>query len=255
MANEASGNRSLAVSQPLGRTQLRDRGDASAARSMGSARASRRRRLSGVCRSRRAPDLVNLSSLPDGDGYLAERTAIIHYLTTERDLLVADRDAGAPGGLLTVGGPAFDEGPTTPLATEARRGIDCQSLAQIHFENLPGSLSEVAEIGNLWPKTSTSDVTLLSGAAATETAVKKAVAGRRVVHLATHGFVLGTDCESNPAGVRAVGGLARTSTRAAAVTEEILCSAQAWRSRVRTGVARTPAIRTKASSQPKRSPD
>ena len=34
-----------------------------------------------------------------------------------------------------------------------------------------------------------------------ETAVKKAVAGRRVVHLATHGFVLGTDCEPNPVGV------------------------------------------------------
>jgi CHAT domain-containing protein/tetratricopeptide (TPR) repeat protein len=165
-------------------------------------------------------NLVNLSSLPDGDGYLAERTPIIHYLTTERDLLVADRDAGAPGGLLTVGGPAFDDGPTTPVATEARRGADCQSLAQIHFANLPGSLSEVAEIGSLWPKTSTSDVTLLSGAAATETAVKKAVAGRRVVHLATHGFVLGTDCESNPVGVRAVGGLARTATTSAAVTEE-----------------------------------
>ena len=54
-------------------------------------------------------NLVNLSSLPDGDGYLAERPAIIHYLTTERDLLVTDRDAGAPGGLLTVGGAAFDE--------------------------------------------------------------------------------------------------------------------------------------------------
>jgi CHAT domain-containing protein/tetratricopeptide (TPR) repeat protein len=165
-------------------------------------------------------NLVNLSSLPDGDGYLAERPAIIHYLTTERDLLVTDRDAGAPGGLLTVGGAAFDEGTSTPVTTEARRGADCQSLAQIHFESLPGSLSEVAEIGSLWPKTSTSDVTLLSGAAATETAVKKAVAGRRVVHLATHGFVLGTDCEPNPVGVRAVGGLARTSTKAAAPTEE-----------------------------------
>ena len=68
-------------------------------------------------------NLVNLSSLPDGDGYLAERPAIIHYLTTERDLLVTDRDAGAPGGLLTVGGAAFDEGTSTPVTTEARRGL------------------------------------------------------------------------------------------------------------------------------------
>jgi len=165
-------------------------------------------------------NLVNLSSLPDGDSYLAERSASIHYLTTERDLLLPDRDASAARGLLTVGGPAFDEGPALPVATEARRGTECQSLAQVHFDNLPGSLSEVAEIGGLWPKTRANDVTLLSGTAATETAVKRAVAGRRVVHLATHGFVLGTDCELGPSGLRAVGGLARTSAQAAAVAEE-----------------------------------
>ncbi len=165
-------------------------------------------------------NLVNLSSLPDGDSYLAERSAIIHYLTTERDLLLPDRDASAARGLLTVGGPAFDEGPALPVATEARRGTECQSLAQVHFDNLPGSLSEVTEIGRLWPKTSANDVTLLSGAAATETAVKRAVSGRRVVHLATHGFVLGTDCEFGPSGLRAVGGLARTSAQAAAVAKE-----------------------------------
>ena len=61
---------------------------------------------------------------------------------------------------------------------------------------------------------------LLSGAAATETAVKRAVAGRRVVHLATHGFVLGADCEPGPAGVRAVGGLTRANPETAVVAEE-----------------------------------
>jgi len=167
-------------------------------------------------------NLVNLSALPDGESYLAERTAIIHYLTTERDLLMAGRDANAANGLLTVGGPAFDDGPDLPVATVARRGTECQSLAQTHFDNLPGSLSEVTEIGSLWPKTGANNVTMLSGAAATETAVKRAVAGRRVVHLATHGFVLGTDCEPGPAGVRAVGGLARTAAHAAVAEENPL---------------------------------
>lgn len=180
--------------------------------------------IGGVSRVFVVPDgrlnLVNFSSLPDRNGYLAERNAIIHYLTTERDLLLPDRDRGANRGLLTVGGPAFDEGQTLPVTKEARRGAECQSLAQIRFDSLPGSLSEVAEIGNLWPKTSANDVTLLSGAAATETAVKRAVTGRRVVHLATHGFVLGTDCEPVPPGVRAVGGLARTSAQVVAVSEE-----------------------------------
>lgn len=180
--------------------------------------------IGGVSRVFVVPDgrlnLVNFSSLPDRDGYLGERNAIIHYLTTERDLLLPERDRGAARGLLTVGGPAFDEGQTLPVTKEARRGAECQSLAQVRFDNLPGSLSEVAEIGNLWSKTSANDVTLLSGASATETAVKRAVTGRRVVHLATHGFVLGTDCEPVPSGVRAVGGLARTSAQVVAVSEE-----------------------------------
>ena len=50
--------------------------------------------------------------------------------------------------------------------------------------------------------------------------MKRAVAGRRVVHLATHGFVLGADCEPGPAGVRAVGGLTRAKSDTAAVAEE-----------------------------------
>jgi CHAT domain-containing protein/tetratricopeptide (TPR) repeat protein len=181
--------------------------------------------MTGASRIFVVPDgllnLVNLASLPDGDGYLAERDTLIHYLTTERDLLLPEREAGGRNGLLTVGGPAFDEGPAPPVAA-ARRGSECQSLAHVQFSNLPGSLSEIAEIGSLWPRTRVSDVTLLSGPAATETAVKKAVTGRRVVHLATHGFVLGADCGSNPAGVRAVGGLARSGAAALAAADNPL---------------------------------
>ena len=164
-------------------------------------------------------NLVNLAALPDGDGYLAERASVIHYLTTERDLLLPMREAGAPSGLLTVGGPAFDEQPTA-VSTSARRSADCQSLASLHFQSLPGSLSEVAEISRLWPRTNASDVTVLSGPAATETAVKNAAAGHRVVHLATHGFFLGADCTPVPAGVRAVGGLVSLSGAAATAGEE-----------------------------------
>ena len=43
-------------------------------------------------------NLVNLAALPDGDGYLVERSPVIHYLTTERDVLLPVRDAGAPRG-------------------------------------------------------------------------------------------------------------------------------------------------------------
>ena len=77
--------------------------------------------LAGASRILIVPDgllnLVNLAALPDGDGYLVERSPVIHYLTTERDLLLPMRDAGAPGGLLTVGGPAFDEAPAAVVTT------------------------------------------------------------------------------------------------------------------------------------------
>ena len=71
-----------------------------------------------------------------------------------------------------------------------------------------------------WPKTGANDVTVLSGPAATETAVKKAAAGHRVVHLATHGFFLGADCAPTPSGVRSVGGLVSLSGPAATAGED-----------------------------------
>jgi CHAT domain-containing protein len=53
---------------------------------------------------------------------------------------------------------------------------------------------------------------VLSGAAATETAVKQNVSGSRVVHFATHGFFLGADCTPGIAGTRSVGGLAKRAS-------------------------------------------
>jgi CHAT domain-containing protein len=78
----------------------------------------------------------------------------------------------------------------------------------VQFVDLPGSRNEVAEVARLWP-----DVTVLTGRAATETAVKRAVGGRQVVHFATHGFFLGSGCEPGAAGTRAVGGLALAKPR------------------------------------------
>ena len=47
----------------------------------------------------------------------------------------------------------------------------------------------------------------LIGGAATESAVKQLGPGRRILHLATHGFFLGDECASPLDGTRAVGGL------------------------------------------------
>jgi CHAT domain-containing protein/tetratricopeptide (TPR) repeat protein len=155
-------------------------------------------------------NLVTFAALPTGvRGYLVEQFPAIHYLTAERDAIARDETRPATG-LLAIGGAAFDARPSrsshAPVSLSARRS-GCGSIGAMHFEDLPGSREEVADIARLWSRTTADPPTMLTGAAATEGAVKKAIAGHRVVHLATHGFFLGSDC-SAPSGTRSVGGLA-----------------------------------------------
>src|SRR4030095_5414831 len=95
------------------------------------------------------------------------------------------------GSLLAVGNPAFDDPAGAPRSQPAVRRSGCEASGPPRFGNLPGSQGEVTEISKLWPVSGSNIVTVLSGATASETAVKKALVGRRVVHLATHGFFLG----------------------------------------------------------------
>jgi CHAT domain-containing protein/tetratricopeptide (TPR) repeat protein len=154
-------------------------------------------------------NLVNIAALIDREGrYLIERDSVIHYLSTERDAVVGAVKSRSRGGLLAVGNPAFDDGGPPSRSQPATRRSDCEPAAPTRFGNLPGSQGEVTEISQIWPATSSSVVTVLSGPTASETAVKKALAGRRVLHFATHGFFLGDACP--PEGSRS-GGIARSS--------------------------------------------
>jgi len=154
---------------------------------------------------------VNVAALPDRDGaYVAERAAILHYLSTERDLVMpVGPEQGR--GLLAVGGAAFDglAEHTEELPLTMRSG--CGGLGTEPFVDLPGSRREVEEIGKFWPAARQLEATILSGPAATETAVKKSLAGRRILHFATHGFFLG-NCSPTVGGTRSVGGLAKISS-------------------------------------------
>jgi CHAT domain-containing protein len=95
----------------------------------------------------------------------------------------------------------------------------------VHFEDLPGSRNEAADIAKIWPSIGSSqedDVRLLSGRAATKTAVKQAEVGRRVVHLATHGDVLQSRCDPTAGNTRGVGALALASAPASGLAENPL---------------------------------
>ena len=154
-------------------------------------------------------NLVNLAALTDRQGrYFVERDAVIHYLSTERDVVVGTVGSKSQGSLLAVGNPAFDEGGPPSRAQPATLRSTCEPAGPARFGNLPGSLAEVNEISQLWPRSGTSVVTVLSGSTASETAVKKALIGRRVLHFATHGFFISDACP--PDGSRS-GGVARSS--------------------------------------------
>ena len=170
--------------------------------------------------------LLNFATLPTGpDRYLVESDAVIHHLSSERDL-VADRDSAEKGaGILIVGGPDYDSPQTFALQSSGRggsspllasalsprpafRGPTSAELRSLKFEPLPASREEAQELAGLFRRTSGSplgdripgeSVTVLVGGDASEEALKQEAPGKRILHLATHGFVLVGDPEANGA--------------------------------------------------------
>ena len=68
---------------------------------------------------------------------------------------------------------------------------DQAKLAEIHLDRLPETGPEVTEIAALCRERLGEEATVLLGAQALEDALKELAPGRRMLHLATHGFFLG----------------------------------------------------------------
>jgi CHAT domain-containing protein/tetratricopeptide (TPR) repeat protein len=182
-------------------------------------------RLGGVARVLVVPDgavhQIPLGALPTSPGrYLIEDRPTLHLLSTERDVvtLAAPRPLGT--GLLAFGAPDFER--SAPAATapvgpsgvrpdtlvpdrERRGGVSgCADFASLRFAPLPGTADEVTDAQACWRHSAGFDTAVVrTGAAATEGAFKQLARGRRVLHLATHGFFLSTDCgggERRPGG-------------------------------------------------------
>jgi CHAT domain-containing protein len=92
----------------------------------------------------------------------------------------------------------------------------------MRFEPLPDSMAEIEDINDLWKKASPrlpgagdgkTSVVTLAGPRATEAAFKAEAPGKRILHLATHGFFLGGECRSALMRRRGVGGLSSAADR------------------------------------------
>jgi len=130
---------------------------------------------------------VPFAALPLDDGtYLIERWRVT-YLNTAHDLL-GKQEASEASGALVLGGVDFGD------PSEETTGF-CIDRS---FPPLPGTAREVAEIQRLWSKGAhrRESMRVLVGRDATEHAVERGLEGRRVVHLATHGFFAGVRCPS-----------------------------------------------------------
>lgn len=173
--------------------------------------------------------LVDLAALPVGTTrYLIESGPTLHYLLAERDLIRVD--AATPGrGLLVMGAPDFDHAsppvadrlvqrPTEPApiaeASLVRaltggtpsRSASCEPFTRLSFRPLGDARREARTVSDLWrasraaagspvsPGDEGGDMLELTGRIATETAFKTLAPGRRVLHLATHGFFLDGRC-------------------------------------------------------------
>jgi CHAT domain-containing protein/Tfp pilus assembly protein PilF len=158
--------------------------------------------------------LVNFAALPGADGgFLVEGRPLLHLLSAERDLVSGGADV--PGdGLLLVGAPEFRSGGER-VARQGFRGATpgCGAFRDFRFSALPGARREVQTIASLWktyarPGTGTTSLLVLEGREANEAAFKEDAPGRRLVHLATHGFALGGACSGESSGSLLRSGLA-----------------------------------------------
>ncbi|MCX6829546.1 MAG: CHAT domain-containing protein [candidate division Zixibacteria bacterium] len=164
-------------------------------------------------------NLVSLAGLIDEKGtYLAEKYTL-HHLSSARDLIRLQDIPNPSAGLFALGDPDYD---ATPLSRKfpdelakdsnginnvsafATRNVrsGCGDLRDLQVQPLPGTRREINRIMAEWRAASDEPTSVFLGSQASEDNFKAQAPGKRVVHLATHGYFLEGRCQPSAPSVR-----------------------------------------------------
>lgn len=148
-------------------------------------------RVAGAAGVRIVPDgaiqMVNLDALPQGSNrYLLEAAAPFAVLTAERDLAQSPKRFRRRGRLVALGDPALD-------AEAAAAVARCGPAPEFSLGRLPAAAREAGSAAAQW-KAAGGEAAVMTGPQASESAVKAAAPGARVLHVAAHGYYLAPEC-------------------------------------------------------------
>jgi CHAT domain-containing protein len=149
-------------------------------------------------------NMVPFAAFPDGDGYWLDHGQVIHMMSSERDLVPVEHTE-RKSGLLAIGNPTFNTtqaAAAQPAGTITTRSAQftCDDFQRAEFHALPESAREVKDISAQWSAANSGGVAeqLLGSEATRESFLREAVRGR-VLHVATHAFLLSKSCgDGNP---------------------------------------------------------
>jgi len=145
-------------------------------------------------------NLIPFSGLPDSKGYLVDQGPVIHMLSSERDLLPTE-STHPNAGLVIFGNPAFGRAANEPLVAGLRdANLPCDGMNPDDFPPLPGTAMEASDIRATWKRWNGREAsTLETGSEATRARFLAEAPHSRILHVATHAFLLGSRCGSgNP---------------------------------------------------------